>query len=62
MGRAQGQDPNRPSNGKRFKVKQEGRSKFKDLLYGKVLQIIVHGVEFISPQQFVEVYNSNNHG
>ncbi len=31
-------------------------------MYGKVPQIIVHGVEFISPQKFVEVYNLNNHG
>ncbi len=31
-------------------------------MYGKVPQIIVHGVEFISAQQFVEVYNLNNHG
>jgi len=42
---------------------KQGGSKFKgpidvDLVYGKVSQIIAHGVEFISPQQFVEV-NSN---
>jgi hypothetical protein len=60
------QDPNRPGNGKRFKVKQGG-SKFKgpkgvDPLYGKVPQIILHVVEFISPQQFAKVYNLNNHG
>jgi hypothetical protein len=46
---------------------KQGRSKFKgpidvDLVYGKVPQIIVHGVEFISAQQFVEVYDLNNHG
>ncbi len=42
---------------------KQGGSKFKGsidvvLAYGKVSQIIAHGVEFISPQQFVEV-NSN---
>jgi hypothetical protein len=30
-------------------------------LYAKIPQIIVHGVEFISPQQFAKVYNLNNH-
>jgi hypothetical protein len=33
-----------------------------DPLYGKVPQIIDHDAEFINPQQFVEVYNLNNHG
>jgi len=32
------------------------------LLYEKVPQIIAHGFEFISPQQFAKVYNLNNHG
>jgi len=46
---------------------KQGGSKFKgpidvDLVYGKVPQIIANGVEFISPQQFVEVYDLNNHG
>jgi hypothetical protein len=41
---------------------KQGGSKFKgpidvDLVYGKVPQTIAHGVEFISPQQFVEVCN-----
>jgi hypothetical protein len=50
----QGQDFNRSGDGKKFIIKQGG-SKFKgpidvDLVYGKVPQIIVHGVEFINRQ------------
>ncbi len=60
-GQLQDQGFNRPSNGKRFRVKQE-RSKFKastgvDPLYGKVPHIIAQGVEFISPSHFAKVYN-----
>jgi hypothetical protein len=62
----QGQGFNRPSNGKRFIVKQEG-SKFKgftsvDPLYEKVPHIIAQGAEFINPSHFVEVYNLNHQG
>ncbi len=57
----QGQGFNRPGNGKRFRVKQEG-SKFKgsigvNPLYGKVPHIIAQGSEFINLSDFVEVYN-----
>jgi hypothetical protein len=60
----QGQGFNRPSNGKRFRVKQEG-SKFKgstsvDPLYGKVPHIIAQGAKFINPSHFAEVYNLNH--
>jgi hypothetical protein len=62
----QGQGFNRPSNGKRFRVKQEG-SKFKgsthvDPLYGKIPHIIAQGAEFINPSHFVEVYNLSHQG
>jgi hypothetical protein len=62
----QGQGFNRPSNGKRFRVKQEG-SKFKgstcvNPLYGKVPHIIAQGAEFINPSHFAEVYNLNHQG
>jgi hypothetical protein len=62
----QGQGFNRPGNGKRFRVKQEG-SKFKgstsvDPLYGKVPHIIAQGAEFINPSHFAEVYNLNHQG
>jgi hypothetical protein len=33
-----------------------------DPLYGKAPQKINHDAKFINPQQFVEVYNLNNHG
>jgi hypothetical protein len=62
----QGHGFNRPSNGKRFRVKQE-RSKFKgstsvNPLYGKVPHIIAQGAEFINPSHFAEVYNLNHQG
>jgi hypothetical protein len=60
----QGQGFNRPSNGKRFRVKQE-RNKFKgsksvNPLYGKVPHIIAQAIEFISPNHFAKVYNFNH--
>jgi hypothetical protein len=59
----QGQGFNRPSTGKRFRVKQEG-SKFKgstsvDPLYGKAPHIIAQGAKFINPSHFAKVYNLN---
>ncbi len=60
-GQSQGHGLNKTSNGKSFRVKQEG-NKFKyfigvDPLYGKAPHIIAQGAKFISPSCFVEVYN-----
>jgi hypothetical protein len=62
----QGQGFNRPCNGKRFKVKQEG-SKFKGFegvnpLYGKVPHIITQGAKFINSSCFAKVYNLTHQG